>query len=317
MDDASSPAGAVGRHGLGPHVVGHRVVVRRLLPGETGPSGGPAMTDLLGTCLAWADGACVLAVDDRDGGTRTESVPWSLIVSGKPVPPRTSRWARVTPREAQLRGLSLFPDLETEPAGDWVLRRSATVDARRAGSALAFGPSGVPDDVERVVAHYPHPARPMAAVLADSPEEERLAGLGWTVDGDGPDAWFRVAGVAALQRRLRGLPVPTDVEVVLDEAHPGRWTSVQVAGAARGYAAVDDSPGPGGSWLGLAGLEVDPSHRRRGLGLALVAALVAWGAEQGASTAYLQVHADNAPALALYDRLGFEHHHTYRYLSPA
>ena len=37
---------------LGPHVVGERVVVRRLLRGETGPTGGPAFTDLLGTCLS-------------------------------------------------------------------------------------------------------------------------------------------------------------------------------------------------------------------------------------------------------------------------
>jgi hypothetical protein len=36
---------------LGPHVVGQRVVVRRVVHGETGPSGGPALTDLLGTCL--------------------------------------------------------------------------------------------------------------------------------------------------------------------------------------------------------------------------------------------------------------------------
>ena len=33
--------------GLGPWCVGKRVVVRRRVPGSTGPSGGPAMTDLL------------------------------------------------------------------------------------------------------------------------------------------------------------------------------------------------------------------------------------------------------------------------------
>jgi ribosomal protein S18 acetylase RimI-like enzyme len=31
-------------------------------------------------------------------------------------------------------------------------------------------------------------------------------------------------------------------------------------------------------------------------------------------TAYLQVRGDNPPALALYDRLGFSAHHSYRYL---
>jgi ribosomal protein S18 acetylase RimI-like enzyme len=44
--------------------------------------------------------------------------------------------------------------------------------------------------------------------------------------------------------------------------------------------------------------------------------LVEWAAERGASTTYLQTRGDNPAALALYDRLGFVTHHTYRYLTP-
>jgi ribosomal protein S18 acetylase RimI-like enzyme len=51
--------------------------------------------------------------------------------------------------------------------------------------------------------------------------------------------------------------------------------------------------------------------------LAVIAALLDWGAEQGASTVYLQVLADNQAALGLYDRLGFTTHHAYRYLAPS
>lgn len=69
--------------------------------------------------------------------------------------------------------------------------------------------------------------------------------------------------------------------------------------------------------MGFGGLWVVPEVRRSGLGLAVVGALLDWGAAQGATTAYLQVLADNAPALALYDRLGFREHHRYRYLAPA
>ncbi len=193
----------MGHHTLGPHVVGLRVVVRRLLPGERGPSGGPAMTDVLGTCLAWGDGVCV--VQPEDGAPVT--VPLAEIVSGKPVPPRASVRQRVPAREAQLRALALFPDVVTEPVGDWVLRRSASAPNRRANSVLAFGPSGVADDVERVVAHY---ERPVAAVLAGSPEEERLRGLGWVPESDDADALFQVAGPrpggagATRGRRRRG-----------------------------------------------------------------------------------------------------------------
>lgn len=87
--DADSPdadSGAretvAGRPLLGPHVVGRRVVVRRLLRGRTGPTGGPAMTDVLGVCESWADGVCVV-----DG----QAIPVADIVAGKPVPPRPAR----------------------------------------------------------------------------------------------------------------------------------------------------------------------------------------------------------------------------------
>jgi ribosomal protein S18 acetylase RimI-like enzyme len=69
-------------------------------------------------------------------------------------------------------------------------------------------------------------------------------------------------------------------------------------------------------WVGFRGIEVAPEHRRQGLGVAVVAALLEWGAERGATTAYLQVLGDNAPAIALYERLGFTTHHSYRYLAP-
>ena len=62
---------------LGPHVVGRRVVVRRLLAGQKGPSGGPAMTDVLGTCEAWADGEVVVRRERGDLVT----IPTDDIVS--------------------------------------------------------------------------------------------------------------------------------------------------------------------------------------------------------------------------------------------
>src|SRR5215210_4022611 len=89
---------------LGPHVVGTRVVVRRLLRGETGPSGGPAMSDVLGVCLSWGEGFCVLS--PTSGGTPVH-IAIADIVSGKPVPPRPSPRLRVGPREAQTRSFAL------------------------------------------------------------------------------------------------------------------------------------------------------------------------------------------------------------------
>jgi N-acetylglutamate synthase len=272
------------------------VVVRRLIPGETGPSGGPAMTDLLGICTSWDDVACTV---QPESGPEVR-ILLADIVSGKPVPPRPSVRHRVAPRDAQKRAFALFPDLETQPLGEWVLRRSPTATARRANSVLAFGPSGVLDDVEAVIRHY---ERPIAAVLPDTPEERLFRERGWDLESTDADTSFQIAGTATA---LRALPAST-VEVEIDDSS-GR-AEARIGNRASGYAGCD------GDWVGLGGLWVEPSARRTGLGLAVVGALLDWGAAQGATTAYLQVLADNLPAVALYERLGFREHHRYRYLT--
>jgi N-acetylglutamate synthase len=293
----------VNQHGLGPHVVGQRVVVRRLVRGETGPTGGPALTDVLGTCLSWADGTCV--VQPESGASVAIAI--ADIVSGKPVPPRPSTRHRVTPAQAQRRALALFPDLRPDPLGDWLLRHSPTATARRANSVLAFGPSGVPDDYERVVAWYAAcSSRPIAAVLPDSAEEALFRGHGWVAESTDADTLFQIAGVAAARRTLPRVPRPPACEY--DEE--GDLVTVHIGDRASGVAAYADD------WVGLRGIEVAPDHRRQGLGLAVVAALLEWGAERGATTAYLQVLGDNHGALALYEGLGFTTHHAYRYLAP-
>jgi ribosomal protein S18 acetylase RimI-like enzyme len=55
------------------------------------------------------------------------------------------------------------------------------------------------------------------------------------------------------------------------------------------------------------------AYRRRGLATALLHALAAWGQKCGASRAYLQVMQDNAPAQALYERVGFRTLYGYHY----
>lgn len=289
---------------LGPHVVGQRVVVRRVLPGETGPSGGPALTDLLGTCLSWGDGVCV--VQPETGPTVT--IALADIVSGKPVPPRPSPRHRVSPLDAQRRALALWPDLTTEPLGDWTLRHSPTSTARRANSVLAVGPSGVEGDYQRVVDFYAgRTGRPIAAVLPDSAEDALFRGHGWVPESHDADTLFQIASVAQASRSLRQSR-PARPPVTYDEV--GDVVTVRLGDRASGVAAYGDD------WVGFRSIEVAPEHRRQGLGVAVMDVLLEWGAERGATTGYLQVLGDNVPALALYERLGFVTHHAYRYLAP-
>ena len=46
-------------------------------------------------------------------------------------------------------------------------------------------------------------------------------------------------------------------------------------------------------------------------------ALLEWGRSQGAARAYLQVEAENAAAVALYARLGFQTFYSYHYREAA
>ena len=306
---------------LGPHVVGTRIVVRRVLRGERGPSGGPAMTDVVGECLAWGGGVCVVA--PTSGGDPV-SIAIADIVSGKPVPPRPSPRLRVGPREAQVRAFALFPDLVVVPLpgrSGWLLRSSATATARRANSVLAFPPPdpGTSSEVvapatssydvavvREVEAYYGRLGKPpVAAVLAESAERDFLRDLGWVPESHDADTLFQLASVASVRRALAGVDI-SNVVITLDAG----VACAAIPGAAQGYAAY------GEDWVGFRGLEVSPEHRRRGLARTIMAALLTWGAELGATTAYLQVLGHNEPALALYDGLGFTTHHAYASLAP-
>lgn len=52
-------------------------------------------------------------------------------------------------------------------------------------------------------------------------------------------------------------------------------------------------------------LAVDPDHRRQGIGARLVAGFLDEARARGAERIFLEVAADNAPAIALYRRAGF------------
>lgn len=65
-------------------------------------------------------------------------------------------------------------------------------------------------------------------------------------------------------------------------------------------------PAPGSpNSAALFSMWVDPRERRRGLGSALIEAVEAWAVEAGYLMLGLGVTTSNAPAIALYERLGF------------
>ncbi len=319
---------------LGPHVVGRRVVVRRLVPGETGPSGGPAMTDVLGVCESWTEGPDGVVVVRREQGDRVE-IRTAHIVSGKPVPPRPSVHRRLDPVVADRLALPGWSPVERAPLGEWVLRASSGFSSR-GNSVLALGDPGLPlpEAVDRVRSWYAERGlAPRAHVHPDRPEAAAFTEAGWSTY-ESTD--LMLASVSRVLRRLgraTGDGVRHDTVVdrgwLATDARADRFgvAARQVLETGRvTFATVRDEDGSvlargrgslHADWLGISSLWTREELRGRGLGTAVLRSLLDWGAEQGATTTYLQVVAANADARSTYETHGYEAHHRYDYLVAA
>lgn len=103
--------------------------------------------------------------------------------------------------------------------------------------------------------------------------------------------------------------------IAADDAEP--WTESQLLSELQSPAARLFTAEGEGSVLGFAvfqlaageaslyALNVDPAARRKGVGAALLAGALAALKAEGADQCFLEVRAANAPAIALYRRLGF------------
>ena len=321
----------MGRHEktpfLGPHVVGQRVVVRRLVRGETGPTGGPAMTDVLGVCESWGDG--VMAVRREEGDLVV--IETADIVSGKPVPPRPTRHRRLEPADADRLAQPGWEPVEREPLGEWLLRASGGFSSR-GNSVLALGDPGMPlpEAVEHVAGWYrSRGLGPRAHVHLDTEAAAAFARAGWSAY---EPTLLMLAGVARVLRHLGPRDAQVEHRSTVDEG----WLASDERAARFGdparqvleagevaLATVRNEDGDvlargrgafHGDWIGVSSLWTREDVRRTGLGSAVLRSLLEWGSERGATTTYLQVVLANTAAQELYEAYGYEVHHRYDYL---
>lgn len=106
--------------------------------------------------------------------------------------------------------------------------------------------------------------------------------------------------VAMIQQLLAQLPTPPYYGAITVDG--------QVAAIGLGVR-VDDH-------IGLFDIVTHEALRGRGYGRALVRGLLLCGQQDGAKVGFLQVAADNAPAVKLYDSLGFAEVYRYWYRTP-
>lgn len=310
--------------GLSPDDVGARVSVRYHL--ESGA------TDVVGD-LEILDGD-QLAIRRSDGSLAVIST--DAVVAVRVVGP-----SLLAARELEAVCARSWPAPDEEWLGRWWLRAAEGFTAR-ACSARALGDPGRPldDALAYVVDWYAARGLPaMIQVVSGSNIGAELDRRGWS---SAHESIIQTATVARLMRLLaaRAAMAPASVPVQIASLPPNSWLlrfrdgSVSSAGLqvltgapdvafataeagdpdaaalAIGRAAVEVP------WVGFTAIEVDPELRRQGHARAVMMTLTEWAASRGAVRAWLEVLADNHPALSLYASLGFADHHRYSYRTP-
>lgn len=315
--------------------VGMRAVIRHRVPG--------GLSDALGTVLDLD--ADSVTVETRRGH---RVIARSDVALAKEVPPPASR------RGAPHRALSVddlqrvmldgWPPTERAQVGGWILRAAGGFTGR-ANSVLPVGDPGLPLDaaVALCEAWYAERGLPSQFTIAgpegfaapEDPLGALLLARGYEVSPVVDVMTASARSVAAAAAPATGTGAPG---VLMGDRLDDRWFAAyqrQRPGAgAAARAVLTGSPEQlfarievGGdvvavaraafahAWCGIFAVEVDPSHRRRGLARALTGAVAGEAARRGIRSLYLQVSADNTAAVAAYERLGFGVHHTYVYLS--
>lgn len=271
------------------------------------------------------------SVRRRDGSVSRVDV--AMIRACRVVPP--GRATRATVEEVERIAALGWRGLRTARLGEWLLRAGGGFTGR-ANSVLALGDPGIGYDeaLDRLEAWYAAQSLPVRFQLVD---REAPAGL---VDALNDRGWAISPLVhvmtAELGHVLRAVGESTAWKLRLDHEPDAAWLSCYrqdgeaLPAAAREiltnhpqaiFASVRDGDRcvaiargvVDNRWAGVHAVEVAATDRNHGLGALVTAAALRWCGQRGGRLAYLQVSADNTPAIRLYGRLNFTIHHNYVY----
>lgn len=318
--------------------IGDRMSVRLRIPGETGPTGGPAMTDVVGRVVALT--AASARLERRDGSI--VDVRLSDVVAARRVPDgprrrRTRPAGDFSPEELARICTRGWPPVETEQLGEWLLRAAGGFTSRANSVAVHGGPGiGKAAALDRVVTYYA--ARglpPRAQVIEGSSWERELEAAGWQgIGGTHDHALVQVADVHEALTHIGTDAGGVEVAGAVADDWLAMYGRADGSAAHTARAVLEGPPTVGfvrlgdplagigrvavtGEWAGMSCVEVTPARRREGLARRIVDASLRWASERGADKAYLQTMRHNEAALRLYAAYGFHDHHAYRYLAPS
>lgn len=234
-------------------------------------------------------------------------------------------------RQIEENLMNSWPSLRTVMLDGWVFREAMGY-TKRANSAMALNARGpftaTLDEAERFYAAAGGPTIFRLSPLAGDEPDHILADRGYGVVDETIVMTTALADIA-----------PTDDAVTIAQDFTEVWENgyadahALAPAARRAHRAILEriapfSKGFAVAWedgrpvafglgvvergrLGLFDIVTVPEARRKGAARKLVGALMQWGVEKNATTAWLSVIADNERAKPLYTQLGFRE--TYRY----
>ncbi len=242
-------------------------------------------------------------------------------------------------RRLEAVGFRAWPASSVQYDGSWQIRLTAGHPSKRLNSVVPLDPSDHRDleirlaKAQRKFEAYGRPMVVRETPLASPKLIDLLRERGWTCFDE---TIVMTANLVDLELpdMLDHLPSHdvgrfVDASLIVDEADPALKPALaEVVSGIKPpsglFVIENDDAGPVATTLcvqdndlaGVMSVAVSPQHRRKGLGAEILTSALRWARMRSAKTAWLQVSADNAPALALYVRFGFREAYRYCYWRP-
>jgi ribosomal protein S18 acetylase RimI-like enzyme len=238
-------------------------------------------------------------------------------------------------RQIEAVGFRAWPAASVHYDGSWAIRMTACHPSKRLNSVNPLDP-GDTDNMEQRVGRavqrlraYGRPPVFRLSPLAPAALDAYLDASGWSRFDE---SLVMVADLANIdlsdaidQIPLRDTGRYVDAAVAVQQenpsAKPGLIEVINAIRPAKGLFVVEEDGEPvstaicvqDGLLAGLFNIGTLAASRRKGHGRMIVKSAIKWAVQHGAKRGWLQVEADNAGAIALYEKIGFAEAYRYAY----
>ncbi|MER8509490.1 GNAT family N-acetyltransferase [Mesorhizobium sp. M0199] len=241
-------------------------------------------------------------------------------------------------RRYEAAGFRAWPAAAVHYDGTWVVRLTAGHPAKRLNSVNPLDPGDIQHIAERIgrasrrFDAYGRPLTFRISPLSGPDLSKYLDSEGWSTFAESLVMRLALAD-AMLDDAMDQIPLK-DISRFIGAAlkvsgsdvslRPGLSEIIGAIQPEAGLFALENGSEPlatlicvhDGDLAGLFEIATDRSVRNQGHGRHLIRSALKWARLRGAREAWLQVEADNAPALALYRSLGFDEVYRYHYRRP-